>query len=52
LAGRQAHLCLQRQENFMQKPDCKPSRLHLAAGMEQLHMTTAKEADGKRRVDR
>lgn len=36
---------------FMQKPDCEPSRLHFAAGMEQLHMSTAEEADGERRVD-
>lgn len=34
----------------MQKPE--PSRLHFAAGMEQLHMSTAEEADGERRVDR
>ena len=37
---------------FMRKPDCEPSRLHFAAGMEQLHVSTVKETDGERRVDR
>lgn len=36
----------------MEKPDCQPSRLHFAAGMEQLRMSAAEETDGERRVDR
>lgn len=37
---------------FMWKPDWEPSRLHLAAGMEPLHMSTAEETDGERGADR